>query len=120
MKKAIATKMATASGKNWRPKGILNPPKTDLTAPVAGVKGRHTAHSTLFYQHITPSKAVLSRQILAYFAPDETKHPEKWSQGGHTDQDVLNNKYLLRVFKWSGRLDLNQRPQRPERCALPD
>ena len=21
---------------------------------------------------------------------------------------------------WSGRLDLNQRPQRPERCALPD
>ena len=23
-------------------------------------------------------------------------------------------------FLWSGRLDLNQRPQRPERCALPD
>ena len=37
------------------------------------------------------------------------------------------NRYILQVHKitkyperWSGRLDLNQRPQRPERCALPD
>ncbi len=33
-----------------------------------------------------------SDKILAYFAADETKHPEKRSQSGHTDQDVLKNK----------------------------
>lgn len=32
-----------------------------------------------------------SEKKLAYFAADETKHPEKWSQSGHTDQDLVKN-----------------------------
>jgi len=32
-----------------------------------------------------------SEKILAYFEQDETKSPEKWSQSGHTDQDVIKN-----------------------------
>ncbi len=30
-----------------------------------------------------------SDKIWSYFEPDETKNPEKWSQSGLTDQDVL-------------------------------
>jgi len=33
-----------------------------------------------------------SEKILAYFEKDETKSPEKWSQSGHTDQNVIKNK----------------------------
>jgi hypothetical protein len=33
-----------------------------------------------------------SDKKLAYFAVDETKHPEKLVQSGHTDRDVLENK----------------------------
>ena len=30
------------------------------------------------------------------------------------------SKYIYKFINWSGREDLNLRPQRPERCALPD
>jgi hypothetical protein len=33
-----------------------------------------------------------SDKILAYFTADKKENPEKWSQSGHTDQDVLKNK----------------------------
>jgi hypothetical protein len=33
-----------------------------------------------------------SDEILAYLAADETKNPEKWSQSGHTAQDIIKNK----------------------------
>jgi len=32
-----------------------------------------------------------SDKILAFFGPDETKNPEKWSQSGHTAQNVFKN-----------------------------
>ena len=35
-----------------------------------------------------------SEKILAYFAPDETKNPEKWSQSGHTDKDVIGGFFV--------------------------
>ena len=37
---------------------------------------------------------------------------------GMTKEKALGTKPEPFHYKWSGRLDLNQRPQRPERCAL--
>ena len=35
------------------------------------------------------------------------------------DSHNFENRAHLMVIEWSGREDLNLRPQRPERCALP-
>jgi hypothetical protein len=46
---------------------------------------------------------------------------ERWRKKelGHNLPNMEENYLNLLEPKWSGRLDLNQRPQRPERCALP-
>jgi len=33
-----------------------------------------------------------SDKILTYLAPEKKENLEKWSQNGHTSQDVLKNK----------------------------
>jgi len=47
------------------------------------------------------------------------RHNHRHNSANMDCQDQITSRNYCN-FLWSGRLDLNQRPQRPERCALPD
>lgn len=70
-----------------------------------------------YYKYMKDERAG-GKFMEKYREKQKTPHA-KLSQSCHTLQGVSDNDETNQQVKWSGRLDLNQRPQRPERCALP-
>jgi len=64
--------------------------------------------------------SAFEKQYVDYTKKGNQNRHNRRHNGENLDyQDGISSRIHCN-FSWSGRLDLNQRPQRPERCALPD